>query len=248
MLSIITPVLNGRKYIQYTIESIQELNIPYEHIIVDGGSTDGTIEFASQYQHIKLLHQKDKTGMYGAIHEGFLVSKGEYITWVNADDYIIKNGYELMYKHIKDREIDLVYSNAIYHYNESYKYKKMYARHFGRYLLKEGIMPFVQPSSMYSRLAYDKVGGLDFNRFKIIGDRDFFQRMAYNTEFKFGYISTFSIIFLKHSNSLFFKNQKLKLKEYSYCVKSNVSLSSRIIFHLSGIIRSLVDILKINRV
>jgi len=71
MLSIVTPVLNGIKFIQNNIESIQKLSINYEHIIVDGGSTDGTVELVSKYPHIKLLHQNDKTGMYGAIHQGF---------------------------------------------------------------------------------------------------------------------------------------------------------------------------------
>ena len=240
MLSIITPVLNGSKYIQYSIESVQRLNIPCEHIIVDGGSTDGTIEIINRYQNIRLIHQSQKNGMYGAIHQGFTESKGKYITWLNADDYIIKNGYESMYNHIESQDLDFVYSNGIYHYIEYYRYKKMYGRHLGRHLLKNAIMPFIQPCSIYSRDAYDKVGGLDFKRFKIIGDRDLFQRMAYNSNIKFGYISVFSIVFLMHSNSLLSISQGLKKKENSYCIKSNVSIGNRIVFHVSGIIRKFI--------
>ena len=48
MISIITPVLNSSKFIQSNIESIEKLSIPYEHIIVDGGSTDGTIEIINK--------------------------------------------------------------------------------------------------------------------------------------------------------------------------------------------------------
>ena len=243
MLSIVTPVLNGIKYLQNTIESIQDLDIPHEHIIVDGGSTDGTLELIKQYKNIRLLFQKDNLGMYAAIHQGFLASKGEYITWINADDIVIKKGYQAMYKFINQKKIDLVYSDTIYHYVESFKYKKMYARHFNHYLLKEGVMPFAQPSSIYTKSAYEKIGGLDYKRFKIIGDRDLFQRMAYNKELKFSHLPVFSVIFLMHSSSLFARNESLKLKEYAYCAKSKASILARIIFHISGILRSLSGIL-----
>ena len=239
MLSIVTPVLNGIKFIQNNIESIQELSIEHEHIIVDGGSTDGTIEFVEKYPHIILLHQKDKTGMYGAIHQGFLKSKGKYITWLNADDYLIANGYESMYNYILNKNLDFVYSNGIYHFKEEYKYKKMYGRHLGRNLLKNAIVPFIQPCSIYTRATYDKVGGVDYERFKIIGDRDLFQRFAYDSDLKFGYISVFSVVFLIHSNSLLSVSQEQKIKEYSYCINSKVSFFYRILFKLSGFIRKL---------
>ena len=63
MLSIITPVYNGSVFIEQTIKSILKLNIEYEHIIVDGGSTDGTLDVVKKYSHIKLIHQTDDEGM-----------------------------------------------------------------------------------------------------------------------------------------------------------------------------------------
>ena len=72
MLSIITPVLNGEKFIEKNIISIQELSIPFEHIIVDAGSTDGTIDILKKFKHISVVNQKRLTGMYGAIDLGLL--------------------------------------------------------------------------------------------------------------------------------------------------------------------------------
>ena len=59
MLSIITPVLNGEKFIEKNIISIQELSIPFEHIIVDGGSTDGTIDILKNLNILAWLIKKD---------------------------------------------------------------------------------------------------------------------------------------------------------------------------------------------
>jgi glycosyltransferase involved in cell wall biosynthesis len=57
LLSIITPVLNGVNYIEKNILSILQLKIKYEHIIIDGGSIDGTIDIIKKYEHVKLFTQ-----------------------------------------------------------------------------------------------------------------------------------------------------------------------------------------------
>ena len=197
MLTIVTPVLNGRKYIEHTIESIQKLKIPFEHIVVDGGSRDGTIELVKRFPQTKLLHQTKKTGMYGAIHQGFLESKGEYITWVNCDDVVVPTGYEELYNSALSSDSDLVYSHGIHHFSEKYYYKRHFARYFARYLLKTGVFPFVQPSVIFSKRAYNKVGGLNYQKFRLIGDRDLFQRMAYDKNLKFLFVPVFSSVFLR---------------------------------------------------
>ena len=57
MLTIVTPNLNNAKYLEDNILSIQKLTIPFEHIVVDGGSIDGSLEVIAKYPHLKLLHQ-----------------------------------------------------------------------------------------------------------------------------------------------------------------------------------------------
>jgi glycosyltransferase involved in cell wall biosynthesis len=240
MLTIVTPVLNGRKYIQHTIESIQKLKIPFEHIVVDGGSKDGTIEFVSQYPNIKLLHQTEKSGMYGAIHQGFLESKGEYITWVNADDIVIPSGYEKLYNSSISNNSDLVYSHGIHHFNEKFYYKRHFARYFVRYLLKTGVFPFVQPSVIFSKSAYNKVGGLNYTKFRLIGDRDLFQRMAYDKNLTFLFVPVFSSIFLRYDDSLLYSNLEKRKLEYKYCIKTNTNIFHRILYHLSQLVRIII--------
>ena len=94
MVSIITPVLNGERFIEKNILSIQSLTVPFEHIIVDGGSTDKTLQIISKFPHVKVIHQTKKNGLYGAIHLGYENAKFDYLAWVNCDDIIYSQNYK----------------------------------------------------------------------------------------------------------------------------------------------------------
>lgn len=213
MLSIVTPVLNGGAFIQGNIESILKLGLPHEHIIVDGGSTDSTLEVLSKYKHLKIIHQKEKTGMYGAIDMAFNQSMGDFICYVNADDKVIPEGFEQMYLKIKNSDIDLIYSDAYFEFPDLKKTRKIKGKLFGKYFLKKGILPFVQPSSIFTRNVYNKVGGLRYMEFKICGDLDLFQRIALLEESKISYLPIISSIFYKYDGSLGNSNAELYLKE-----------------------------------
>jgi glycosyltransferase involved in cell wall biosynthesis len=86
MFSIITPCFNAAKYIEEAIESVlAQQNVGVEHIVVDGGSNDGTLEILKRYSHLRLISEPDK-GMYDAINKGLKMAQGEYIGLLNADD------------------------------------------------------------------------------------------------------------------------------------------------------------------
>lgn len=237
MISIITPVLNGSKWIQSNIESIEKLNIPHEHIIVDGGSTDRTIEIIKKYPKIILLNQSTNTGLYGALHQGILHSRGKYIGWVNADDYIIPNGYEKLYRCADKKNADFAYSHGFHHYVDEYCYKRFYARLFVRSLLRSGVFPFVQSSVIFSSSSYNKVGGFNYDKFRLIGDRDLFQRMSYDSDLKFLFVPVFSSVFLKYPDSLLYRNLEKRKEEWKYCIKTKTNFIHRIIFHASQVFR-----------
>ncbi|MDD1700991.1 MAG: glycosyltransferase [Methanoregula sp.] len=91
MLSIITPVFNSEAYIQSCISNIIQQNCPnVEHIIVDGGSDDHTVDiiktFANRYTHIRSISEKDN-GQSDAMNKGIQMAKGEIIGFLNADDF-----------------------------------------------------------------------------------------------------------------------------------------------------------------
>jgi glycosyltransferase involved in cell wall biosynthesis len=94
-ISIVTPCYNSERYLEETILSVLEQNYPnLEYIIIDGGSTDGSVDIIKKYQH-KLTYwisEKDK-GMYDALQKGFAISTGEIMAWINADDLYYKKSF-----------------------------------------------------------------------------------------------------------------------------------------------------------
>ena len=100
--SIITPVYNGEKYIAETIESIlsQKGNFEVEYIIIDGGSTDKTVEIIKKYAKkypIKWISEKDK-GIYSALNKGFSMATGDIYAWLNSDDLYLPGAMEIVSK------------------------------------------------------------------------------------------------------------------------------------------------------
>ena len=87
LFSIITPVLNNKNGLLKTIKSIKKQSLPnYEHIVIDGGSTDGTLEVIKNEKHItKWISEKDE-GIYDAINKGLKISEGKYINTINSGD------------------------------------------------------------------------------------------------------------------------------------------------------------------
>ena len=88
LLSIITINLNNKTGLQRTLESINtQKNKNFEYLVIDGGSTDGSINLLNTYKYIinKLIIEKD-TGIYNAMNKGILASKGNYCLFINSGD------------------------------------------------------------------------------------------------------------------------------------------------------------------
>ncbi|MBM9590257.1 glycosyltransferase [Leptospira sp. 201903075] len=87
-LSIITIVLNNRHFLEYTIQSVIEQDFKdFEFIIIDGGSTDGTLEVVEKYKsNIDVFVSEKDSGIYNAINKGIGYAKGEWLNILNSGD------------------------------------------------------------------------------------------------------------------------------------------------------------------
>ena len=98
LLSIIIPMYNSERYIVRCIESLRRLKIQKEVIVVDDGSSDGSYDIARKFAsngEIKLFHQENK-GVSEARNLGLDRCSGDVVVFVDSDDFIIGEGFQLM--------------------------------------------------------------------------------------------------------------------------------------------------------
>ncbi|MDQ3190406.1 MAG: glycosyltransferase, partial [Bacteroidota bacterium] len=110
-ISIVTPSYNQAHFIEEAIESVICQNYTnFEHIVIDGGSTDNTIKVLEKYSHLIWISEPDE-GQSDAINKGFKMATGDIIGWLNADDLYLPNTFKEVAKNLKKDEIDAVYGN-----------------------------------------------------------------------------------------------------------------------------------------
>ena len=171
LFSIITPVLNNKEGIIKTIDSlkIQEFK-DFEYIVVDGGSTDGTLEVIKNEKKItKWISEKDK-GIYDAINKGLEISKGKYINTINSGDYYYSSkSLNFIKKYFEKNNVSFVFG-AVLKKKVRYKYEpnkmfwtfNFYPAHSGGFFIKKKV--------------HDEVGNYNL-KFPCSSDYDFFWRL-----------------------------------------------------------------------
>ena len=94
--SVITPCLNRVQFIGATIESVIAQDYSnFEHWIIDGGSTDGTLELLKRYRHLRLVSEVDH-GVYDAMNKGIRLATGEVVILLNSDDLLVHGALSLV--------------------------------------------------------------------------------------------------------------------------------------------------------
>ena len=101
--SVITPCLNAAPLLPRTLRSVQSQGSDVQHIVVDGGSTDGTID-SLHGQSIELISEPDR-GMYDALAKGLRRATGDWITYLNAGDTLEERAFETVARAARTRDI-----------------------------------------------------------------------------------------------------------------------------------------------
>jgi glycosyltransferase involved in cell wall biosynthesis len=190
-ISIITVCYNSQDTIGFTLNSI--LNQDYkniEHIIIDGGSTDNTLNIINQYNFKNkiFISEKDK-GIYDAMNKGIARSTGEIVTTLNADDIYHNNStISDVVKLIKESPNEKIFiGNIIFFKNNIFNnIVRIYdAKFFKKWMLNIGVMP-PHPSTFIKKEIY-KIYNYNTN-FKIAADFEFFLRLFKINNYNFKYL------------------------------------------------------------
>jgi glycosyltransferase involved in cell wall biosynthesis len=110
-LSVITPALDQVRYIGETLDSVASLPFEHEHIVIDGGSTDGTVDLLRERNDPALVWTSEPDrGQTDAVNKGLRLARGEYVGWINADDEYVPEGVARAVEHLDSRpDVDAVY-------------------------------------------------------------------------------------------------------------------------------------------
>lgn len=164
-ISILTPSYNSDKYIERAIKSVLDQNYPkWEHIIVDGGSTDNTVELLEKYDHLKWISESDK-GQSDAMNKAFKLSTGDIIVYLNADDEFTENAFFEIIKYFKTyNDADMVVGNLIKKDEQGNEMIKYGTDSFGKVLNYQWyIFPLNPVSYFYKRHVQLKIGSFPIN-------------------------------------------------------------------------------------
>jgi glycosyltransferase involved in cell wall biosynthesis len=182
-LSIITPSLNGARFIAEMVESVTAAgpNIAFEHLILDAGSTDGTREILARYPHLRVVEGADE-GSHDAMNRGLALAQGDIIGFINTDDrYTLGILGAVAERFAAEPALDTLLGRAVLlaERGDAWRVLREYplCRDGGLDLndLMYGIPCF--NARFFRRRVFDRFGGFDL-KFSFAADRHFLLRLA----------------------------------------------------------------------
>ena len=181
-VSIITPSLNQGEFIGECLESVRAAaaaaGISVEHLVVDGGSTDQTLDILGKQNHARWISEKDR-GQADAINKGLAQTSGEIVSYLCADDMLEPEALRLVLSAFEDG-VDVVYGDAFF--LESGWKRRKFARDFSpSRLRKENFL--LQPAVFLRRSVFEKFGAFDASLHFCI-DHEFWLRISEATKWK----------------------------------------------------------------
>ena len=165
-ISVIVPSLNQGRYLAEALESIFRQGYPrLQVVLMDGGSTDNTVEIVRAYESRLTYWQSGSDGgQAAAINEGARHCSGDLLGWLNSDDYYLRDSlWTVARAHAASPKCGLYIGNGFRHRQEDGTLIPFSKRHvaLNRDALVKGLDYVLQPSTFFSTDAWETVGGLD---------------------------------------------------------------------------------------
>lgn len=226
-ISILTPSYNQGDYIEENILSVLNQNYPkFEHIIIDGGSTDNTVNVLKKYTHLKWVSERDR-GQADALNKGLSMATGDIIGWINSDDYYEKNIFNSVAAAFSNKETQWVIGNIIYLYNDTKDSQKKISPNVTYENLLKNPDIVKQPATFFRKSALEIVGGWNPALYMVM-DYDLWLRMSRLSD-PFMVNKNWAYFRIHGAQKSSFKNSMLQIQELD-CIlkKEGVSLHLKI--------------------
>lgn len=199
-ISVVTITYNAADVLQRTLDSVLHQTYQYiEHLIVDGASTDDTVEMAKEYKeesdevaasHDVVIASEADKGLYDAMNKGIRMATGEVIGILNSDDFFTTNEIlqQVADAFVADKELDAVYGDIHFVNPDNLdKCVRYYSsKVFRRSLMKIGLMP-AHPTFYLKRSCFDQFG-LYKTDYRIAADFEFLLRVIYKGRIRTKYL------------------------------------------------------------
>lgn len=234
-ISLVSPILNQAPFLEATIQSVLNQEYPnLEYLIIDGGSTDGTLEIIKKYEpQLTYWESQQDNGQAHAINKGWQRATGEIVGWLNSDDLLYPGALEKVGRFFaQNPNVDFIHGHCIQFDDQRgdwvepkdftptseldpYKLKLDYLAGF----------PYGQPACFFRKRVLDQIGMLDEDYFFTM-DYDLFIRIALN--FKMQRIDDILAKFRVHPASKSANYQHIRIKErnkaFSKLVRTIIAL------------------------
>lgn len=207
--SVVTCCYNQGRFLPDCFESVRAQRYePFEHIVVDDGSTDNTREICSRYPHVRYIHQAN-AGQSAALNRGFAEATGEVIAWVNSDDYYEPGAFARVAREMEGADPRRIVAGAAKVVDTDGRYLWMLKNgrvSFTRLLMHPRLYPLngwtvmpCQPSVFFHRRLYEEIGPLDTS-LKYGMDYDYWLR-ALRRGYSFHYVPQIFSDYRYHATS-----------------------------------------------
>ncbi len=228
-ISIITATYNSGATLKSSMLSVLHQSFQnIEYVIIDGNSTDETLELVKQHQiqfpqiDFKIQSEPD-SGIYDALNKGVQLATGEVIGFVHSDDILAENQtLSMLVNQFKKENLDGIYGDLQYVDRNNIASVSRYWKSnlFNASLLKKGWMP-AHPTLFLKKEVYQKHGLFNVN-YKIAADYDFMLRILKDDDLKFGYLpQVITKMRVGGTSNRSIKNIIQKTKEDYRAVRSN---------------------------